>query len=134
MGSITLYTESSGEIQLNYQGDRVETIIELYPDLEFITGIFPSSEYYVQNGLAVPRPVFNISLDKTTLLADNIDVINITGIPNNTVIDITNTETLEKLSETVSISDTFSTNDPGTYIMEFKNFPYISLKETIYAT
>lgn len=101
------------------------------------------NSYVVANSV-VPRPQSLVTLDKVSLLADDIDRITITSSTFGTVKiyrDIPSKERFNLLSEdsfdlvegTIEGVEEFSTNVTGTYKIEIKSFPYLDFTATIEA-
>lgn len=87
---------------------------------------------FVLDGVIINRTIQATTLNKLTLNADGMDVINISDSPLGTftVRDITNKQILEGIIEG---SDSFSTTIPGTYKIKIESFPYLDFEATIEA-
>ena len=89
------------------------------------------NKYIVDGDLAI-RPTQITILDKTTLVADGVDVITISNSPIG-VFTATNVKTKETISGDINDTDTFSTTIPGTYKIKIESFPYLDFETTIEA-
>lgn len=87
---------------------------------------------YVLSGNVMTRPTQATLLDKATLIANGIDVINITNAPDG-IFTATNTSTGESVSGSISGNDTFLTTVKGTIKIKIEAFPYLDFTTTIEA-
>ena len=104
----------------------------LNPDELVLSGTANYLTQYVVDGVVTERPTQSTELDKSTLTANGVDVINITGAPTGTF-TATNTTTRETVTGSISGSDTFSTTVAGTYEIKIESFPYLDFVTTVEA-
>jgi hypothetical protein len=91
---------------------------------------FISSYYYdIENDLLLERPAITATPDKTSMLADGVDTVTITGLPVPCTIVIDETS-----YEVPDGSFAFSTTLAGTYIISIDNFPYLPISWEVTAT
>lgn len=128
MKTFTLYNSETGELKGYAFGDTIqcgdlgmiETTTIGNSDLEYVN---------IKTGLLEHRPQFAISVDKTTIVANNTDTAKITGIPANTVC------TYEEAEHTITDGEIdFTAEHAGEYILTFSLWPYIDYSTTITAT
>lgn len=126
MISCTFYDTSTGELKLGFQGERIDAMIDLYPQYQYVEGIYDQKTQYVLNGEVVDRPDMNIVLDKVEIQADGIDVLTITGAPANSVatFKVHDGERMKIVSGDILNPDTFKTQFAGTYYLSIESFPY----------
>jgi hypothetical protein len=99
----------------------------------FLIGEGSDISDYIYQGEITPRPTQSTMIDKTALTADGVDVITISGAPDDAQFTARNLDTGETVSVPVSGSDTFSTVIPGTIIISIEKFPYLRWEATIHA-
>lgn len=88
---------------------------------------------YILAGQVVSRPMQAILLDKTTLTANGIDSIAITGAPIGANFTAMNQATKETITGIIDGTDSFSTTIEGTYDITISLFPYLDFKAVINA-
>lgn len=89
---------------------------------------------YILNETVTDRPTQPIVIDKTTLTADGVDTLTITGAVTNSTITVLGKFTKNRaFSETCSDPETFSTEIPDTYVLTISCFPYLDFTATIEA-
>lgn len=80
----------------------------------------------------IAKKVQTTSVNKTNLIADGVDVINITDVSNGTF-TATNTTTNETITGSIEGMDTFATTIAGTYKIIVDAFSYLPFETTITA-
>lgn len=91
--------------------------------------------YYVDNGVLTVRPLFNITTDKTSILANRSEVATISGIPDGTLVTLTLPNDNRTASETVTTgSTTLRTHYDVDHIFDFALHPYYPFQLTIKGT
>jgi len=94
-----------------------------------------STVSYILNEIVTDRPTQPIAIDKTTLIADGVDTLTITGAAANSTINLSGKLPNNRaFSETCSDPETFSTEIPDTYTLTISCFPYLDFTVTIEAT
>lgn len=91
------------------------------------------TDKYIVDGQLVTRPTQATTVDKTTLVADGVDMITVSNAPMGTF-TATHVKTDDKVSGDINATDTFSTTIPGTYKIKIESFPYLDFETTIEAT
>lgn len=71
------------------------------------------------------------SIDKTIVLADGVDLVNLSNIPNNASISITGADNF--LEQSVGNSEILTFDTPATYKITIKAFPYLDYEVEINA-
>lgn len=133
MEEYTFFDPSSGEILFNYSGYNLQGMLDEMPSSSFIDGTYDYNQKYFLNNSPTDRPIMTISLNKASILADGIDTLTISSIPEGAILRIKG-ETFF-VEEIVSGGiETFLTNSTGNYIIEVEKFPYITFKGTFNAT
>lgn len=89
---------------------------------------------YILNGVITPRLIQDITRDKSTIIADGIDVLTISGITPNSFITIEDINTVPSIKEIIpnnnisgivqGTTETFSTTIAGKYKITITNWPY----------
>ncbi|MGZ4968038.1 MAG: hypothetical protein ACXV8O_01365 [Methylobacter sp.] len=86
---------------------------------------------YVVSGALTDRPAQLTTIDKTTMLADGVDAVTISGCPDGAV--FTATMGSEVLTGIISGTDTFTTVLSGEYRLSIERWPYLTWEATINA-
>ena len=108
---------------LDLQGGTGLTVLEL-------DGVTSDATHYVSGGVVTARAAMGASLDTTTVTADGVDFVTITGVPSGAVI-VVNRETMST-SDGSDIELTFDT--PGVYQIAAVKWPYLDFEGTVNAT
>jgi hypothetical protein len=81
---------------------------------------------------SIPRPGLTVSIegDKTTLLADGIDSITLTGLPDpcEIIIDDPDPEVETTVTEVTGGGFVFVADDPGVYTVEVRRWPFMPFR------
>lgn len=83
-------------------------------------------DMYVVDGEIIPRPVFSLLADKTTIAADGVEVLLVSGYPPNSTISIVGPISEEWVEQEQDVGITV--NIPGEYVVSAAKFPYLSQK------
>lgn len=108
------------------------SLVPTYFGLQITEGNADLFTDYVSSESVLKKPTQATLLDKATLTANGIDVINITGAPYG-IFTATNVVTGESVSGLINGSDTFETTVVGTYAIKIEAFPYLDFTTTIEA-
>ena len=117
----------------------VEGVLMIDPvKYSYLVGLYNVGDaYYLDLATLLPilRPIQIITLDKTTLIADGVDTLTITGAVANSAINILGKSSNNRaFGETCSDPETFSTEIPDTYTLTISCFPYLDFTATIEAS
>ena len=129
MSNIVIYN-SEGRILRSVSAPPDMLQIQIQEGELGVEGITNLETDYVLSGVITQRPTQATLLDKTTLTANGIDVIHITGAPDG-IFTATNVVTGEMVSGSISGSDTFSTTVKGTIKIKIEAFPYLDFEATV---
>jgi hypothetical protein len=98
---------------------------------------------YVLNGVITPRLNHTIYKDKSTIIANEIDIITLSNIIPNSTIEIKNISIMQDIRKNntnlgisgivVGTEETFSTSIPGIYKITISSWPYLDCILTIEA-
>lgn len=91
---------------------------------------------YILNGVVTARPTQSTSITGTTLLANGVATVTISGILNPTVVN-TIVPPGANANNTIVVTDgtlVFSTTYPGTYIFTLSKFPYLPITYSVVAS
>lgn len=126
MGNIIIFNSITGKILRNVSGPENALTIQHNPDVDenFIYGT-TNGDSYILNGEITQRPTQSTTIDKTTLTANGVDVITISGAPTNATFTARNQTTGETVSGLISGSDTFSTAIAGSISFKIECWPYL---------
>ena len=111
-------------------------------DFGLLSGNIIEGKAYDINKQYIPdplNPVFTdkvtnpIHLDKISVIADGVDVITLSNVPEGTEIDITGNG-VNALETLQSPSDTLTFDTAGTYTLSIYKFPYLSWVRIINVT
>ena len=82
------------------------------------------------------RPPLVVSLDRTSIAADGIDEAVLTGLPDpcEVVIDADDPTVETTVAQVTGGGFVFTAEDPGTYVVEVRRFPFLPFQATIEAT
>lgn len=139
--------KSTGGIQFDADMKDVQINAALAPWGGFeVCGLYegvetasPETQYIaVLDGVAVlaDRSPLIVEVDKTTLVADGIDSITLTGLPDPCDIIIDDPDPLVETSEETVTGGgfVFVADDPGVYTVEVRRWPFLSFKIEFTAT
>jgi hypothetical protein len=90
-------------------------------------------KFYILDGEVTEKPTQTTSLNKTTLLADGVDVITVTNAPANCHLLLRNKTTGETIEGTFSNTEEIFSTSAGTLELTFSCFPYLNLTTTVEA-
>jgi hypothetical protein len=133
MNNLTFYDAITGEIQVVYSGQNLEGQKAALAELAWVDGHYDGSKVYILNGESFIRPVQLTEIGKVEMTADGIDVITISGAPDNATFTARNPKTGDSISGSISGTDTFSTVVPGTWKLKIEKFPYMVWEATVNA-
>ena len=131
MSRWAIYNTATGLIDRVYSGPESEAAIQLLSGEGFtsIADGLDDRTAYVQDGVAIARPPFPITISKSTIDADGIDECLITGVP-------AGTEVTWPDGQTDIVNDgevAFAVDLPGEYILKFSAVPYLTQEVAIEA-
>jgi len=139
MSQFTIYLEVSGEILWEGSApDGMEAVQAATTGHAVIIGNgYDGRDYYIDltdplNPTPTPRPTLATPPDKTTALADGVDLVSFTGLPNPTDYEIAGPATATGTTTTGALQFTF--DFPGDYVVTIKAFPYLDQVFTVTAT
>lgn len=89
-------------------------------------------QHYVQDGAILDRPVMNVQASSTSVPANGVDEVQLTGAPAGAAVTIRGPVVGSGVTDTGDVTLTFTL--PGTYEVSFSLFPYQESKVTIHAT
>lgn len=127
-----VYDAADGRIKRFGNAPPDHVAIQAGPGEVAIEGSGSDTGHYVVSGAIVPRPTMPTSIDKTECLADGVDVVTISGVPNPTDVRVSG-----PASEVMQVTDgalelTFDV--PGRYRILLQAFPYLDHEYQIDAT
>ena len=133
MIEVTEYNAATGRIGL-YWGFANQEMFDLNKKegLDYIDGRYNGAEQYVVNSEIQPRPTFTPTADKTTIKADGVDVITISGLPsamNEFRLDGPAYDAWEQMGDVQ-----LTVNLPGTYTLRISQWPYQDAEVTFNAS
>lgn len=101
-------------------------------------GSDPQSQYVQvlsDASVILDRPSLHISIDKTTISADGVDYLTLTGLPDpcEIIIDAPDPTVETTITEVSGGGFEFDATTPGLYTIEVKRFPFLAFKIEITA-
>lgn len=92
-------------------------------NIDFIDGELNASLFYIKNGVPTERPAMAVSADKSSIKADGLDVLKISGLPKGVTTFRLIGPVCDSWDETEKQTD-FTVNLPGNYRLSITQFPY----------
>jgi len=138
MSKFSVYDTTSGKVLWVGEAPDAEISKQAVPGVHgAIAQSYDSETVYIdladpQNPLPLPRPSLATPPDKTTALADGVDLVSFTGLPNPTDYEITGPAAATGTTTTGALQFTF--DFPGDYTVTIKAFPYLDQVFTVTAT
>ena len=129
----SIYKISTGEIKRIVTGTRSGVIAQIQAGESISFGYADSNTQYVQQSGYVDRPVQQITLSKTSLAADGVDLITISRAVDGSQLTAVNMQTGETVTGAISNNDEFYTNMPGDIKITISLWPYQDYEVTINA-
>ena len=134
MISVTFYDETTGEILSSMTASSSDYILANQRDgLGMMEGLHAPDEVYVQEGQVVDRPLMNLVPDKTSIVANGVDVMTI-PLPLQGSFSVRCFGPIRDEWMESSDSIQMSVNLPGDYQLEVTNFPYQMSRVIFHAT
>ncbi len=133
MINVTIYNKTTGEI-FGLLTKNTGQNIDLRQDQSYVDGFYDHDEYFIDINNEPNEPkikfTFNITINKTTISADNVDAYIISDIPvgSNCIIKSNNVHISENIDDGEII---FSTNNTGIYTVTLSHPHYVDLINTI---
>ena len=129
MESFTVYINNTGEIVRSGYGD---IDIQVSDDGEsVVSGESDGSTHYINNGVITNKPTNTTTIDKATCLADGIDFITLSSIPDNATILISGQGV--NINQSIGNSDTITFDLAGEYNLRIESFPSLDYEVIINA-
>lgn len=130
----TEYKLDTGEICMTFSfQDEESSLLNHREGYGYISGTFYGDSYYVKDGVATERPIMSVSADKSSINADGLDALTISGLPTgNSDISLIGpindkwSEAERKIQITVNVA--------GTYRVFISQWPYQYAGVTFNAT
>jgi len=143
-GKIIGAMSSSGYSCIVFDANTVEVDATNQDNLDLLKMINLGKYYYydLQTNLLTERVSQTTQINKTELIADGVDTIDITNAPQGLFSISTLNEALKDIpiehadvieSGNIFNNDTFSTTIPGIYYIRIEAFPYLDFEATIEA-
>ena len=125
MNAFTKYNTLTGEIICSQTTPEAFPLDELGPQEAYIIGWYEWQDYYVEDGIMTSRPANTASADKSTIVANGVEKLTITGIPDASHIAIVGPGVNETLEETHIAGESLeiTVDTPGDYTVHVNSFP-----------
>ena len=125
--SAYIYEIATGRIAWRYDGPDPAGQVPADHDYIEASGDYDDREFYVAAGAIVPRPPCQAVANKTTIAADEIDTVTISGIPDGAIVlvvfsDEADAETLYN-DEVTDNEMVITVGLPGLYTVTIESFP-----------
>ena len=135
MSIIAVFNKISGLIDAKIKTSTEEYTPYCNESQDFIVYSidFVRDDCYVNQGEITPRPTQSTTIDKTTIQANGVDLVQITGIPTDATFTAHNITTGDSVSGPVSGSDSFYSSIAGTIELTITKWPYLDWTATIEA-
>ena len=125
----TIYDNTGKILWVTYPSDEYKDPSTIAPEFNYLEGEGSGDTQYIDNGVITDRPSMNLSVDKTTIVANGTDEATISNIPSGA------TATCEGESLTIDDGElVFTADTAGIYTIKFECWPYLDEEVTINAT
>ena len=131
MSNIVVY-DISGKFR-NVSAPPDMLVMQCQDGEAFLIGSGNPELEYVHQGEITPRPTQSTAIDKTTIQANGVDLVQITGIPTDATLTAKNKTTGDTVSGPVSGSDSFYSSIAGIIELTITKWPYLDWSATIEA-
>lgn len=134
-----IYTTATGEILRSIESGDSSTLNDQVDAGESLltTDAFYSDElYYILAGVLTAKANQTASISATTLVADAVSSVTISGIVNPTIVYVVTPDGCDYIAPVTVIDGNvvFKTNFPGEYTLSLTVFPYVNKSYTIVAS
>lgn len=132
MANVTFYNSSTGEITGNLVCDDSALSVNT-SGKSYVTGLYNPDTHYISGTTPTVRPSFSLSLSKSTIVANNTDYANLTGVPSGATVKLARIGA----SKTITADGTtiiIKTPLPGSYTVTVNKFPYLEGVVNLVAT
>lgn len=127
----TIYDSTSGQILGQYSSSEdIRSAVATALSVSYIDGHYSDVDYYVTGGVATLRPTNAVTLSKTTVTADGVDYVTLSGYPTGCEMSINGNTPFTDGSGPTDI--TF--NAVGTYTIKLSLFPYLDKEFEVVAS
>lgn len=99
---------------------------------QVIIGVVNDITQYIENGTITNKPTNTTTIDKVSCLADGIDFITLSSIPDNATITISGQGV--NINQSIGNSDTITFDLAGEYNLRIESFPSLDYEVIINAT
>lgn len=145
----TIYRPSSGEIitsgivsgGADMNTRQIEANVSIYGDdcAAVEVDSDPNTQYVQalsESPTVLDRPNLQVSIDKTSIIADGADYLTLTGLPDpcEIIVDAPDPTVETTITEVSGGGFEFEADTPGTYTIEVRRFPFLPLKIEVTAT
>lgn len=117
---------------ITYFEDRIEDIVQ---NGLYLEGNANNAKQYIadiENPVVVDKPVSPITIDKTTVQGDGIDIITLTNVPDDSILIVLREKSA--LQALISDSETITFDLEGSYTLKVLSVNYLDYEVIINAT
>ena len=129
--SSLIYDNSSGYIVIITNLSPADAVNMAATGQSCMEGLADRHMQYILNGAITDRPTQATTVDKTSVVANGVDVVTVTGAPAGSTITAKGTSTTA--SGGCANPDTFSTQVADTYELTVSCWPYLDFVTTVIA-